>query len=515
MKKREQYLLILSVIAVPVIIYCYYLKWKTNAVSGDDLYIFKDHFSNIADREITNKFRPINSLLINSFFHFFQKNLDYFFYFNIGIQIINAYIFASVLNLFLKSPWLSVLAALTIGLSHFSFYAVTQLYNGGALEGLAMTFFLLSLLYLLKGILSADPAKPRTQKAFLISLLFANLSMYTHERYIVLFPFIIFIVVLFPLSKSLSTKQKATICALSVFSPLLNAALKTYIFAMPFFVGTGGTSISISFSSVQKFFADAVYSVLQINSGPEYLAGIDFPSLPGKERKLIYLLLITLFTVLVLFIAKSRKAFVLKQEEEKRKFYIFLSLFILLLLCLAPAVVTIRLEQRWLVAPFGIFILMAVVAISSFHLNNSIVEQVAFVVFIGCLLWINFDYNNKGAANLFFRKAEITAELFKAGVADSSIRANTSQLYILQRKIDTNTTNEVKWAIANGYIFKYYQGRSKKIIFSDSVRQFSNYRFEPAFSGFNKDSSQIIYIGSRVTDVTGQFLKDSLKNFSY
>ena len=211
--------------------------------------------------------------------------------------------------------------------------------------------------------------------------------------------------------------------------------------------------------------------------------------------------------MLVLFIAKSRKAFVLKQEEEKRKFYIFLSLFILLLLCLAPAVVTIRLEQRWLVAPFGIFILMAVVAISSFHLNNSIVKQVAFVVFIGCLLWINFDYNNKGAANLFFRKAEITAELFKAGVADSSIRANTSLLYILQRKIDTNTTN--------GYIFRYYQGRSKKIIFSDSVRQFSNYRFDPAFSGFNKDSSQIIYIGSRVTDVTGQFLKDSLKNFSY
>ena len=40
MSKREKYFFILSVIAIPVIIYFYFLKWKTTTIYGDDLFFF-------------------------------------------------------------------------------------------------------------------------------------------------------------------------------------------------------------------------------------------------------------------------------------------------------------------------------------------------------------------------------------------------------------------------------------------------------------------------------------------
>src|SRR5439155_24250209 len=108
-------------------------------------------------------------------------------------------------------------------------------------------FFLLSVYYLTKVLVKNGLLASQIQKSIVLSIVFANLSMYTHERYIVLFPFIFLTVLLFPNLKTLSLKQKISLGLAAVASLALNIIIKKYVYTMPFFMGTGGTNISFSF----------------------------------------------------------------------------------------------------------------------------------------------------------------------------------------------------------------------------------------------------------------------------
>src|SRR5260221_8377294 len=205
---------IVYIFAVPIIIFLYFLQWKTHCVYGDDLNVYSQYMGLKTFSEKMNmpvaalKFRPIHGISIQLLIDSFGKNSNGYYWFNVLIQSINTLIFARLLNLYLKSPFLSLLFGLLLGLSRFAFFNIVQLTSGGALEGLAITFFLCCLYSIVK-ILRSGNEKTQSSANFLYAILFANLSTYTHERYIVLFPFLLLVLIVDATLKKVKQRRKS------------------------------------------------------------------------------------------------------------------------------------------------------------------------------------------------------------------------------------------------------------------------------------------------------------------
>ncbi|MEO6315841.1 MAG: hypothetical protein ABIU63_02250 [Chitinophagaceae bacterium] len=518
--KPANYALLLFVVAIPVLIYLYFLQWKTGTIYGDDLYIFRSHealnglAAQISIPVSFGKYRPVHGISMHFLIAVFQKNINAYYIFNVAIQTINTLLFAATAYLFVGSRFIALLSGLLIGLSRFSFFNMVQLLNGGALEGLAMTFFLAALLFLLRAIKNDAYPPAKKDRAICWSILFANASMYTHERYIVLLPFIALLIFLYPGLKLLRQKQKLKLVFFALASIAMNVILKKAIFSMPFFMGTAGTSMQFSFSSAIAFFTEAVASILQWNTGPQHLVGIDFISLPFLSKLPVLIFMAGLLIVLVAYIKSVRQQFVTGKREIRNHFWIFLSLAVLFGLFLTPAVVTIRLEQRWLQASYSIFILMFLIAFTEIPFRNRQTKMAALSAWVVLLFCVDGNYLKLGANNSYLVHAEKTAHRFEQAIRDGTIRAGTNKIYFWEKQRDPNTESSINWELGNGYFFKFYQGRNKKILFVDADFQNSHPHADSAITNLNMQTAQVIYLDTALTDITEDYLQDSLRSFS-
>src|ERR1017187_2569540 len=139
----KRYLKFLIYLFIIFFITCaYFINIETHTIYGDDLALYVNHFKNKTAWDALNfyaplgKFRPVSGLINTLILFIFDKNLHYYFLFNIGIQTLITCVFALILDLVLQSPLLSVVIGSLVGLSRFAFYSVTQVLNGGTSEGL-------------------------------------------------------------------------------------------------------------------------------------------------------------------------------------------------------------------------------------------------------------------------------------------------------------------------------------------------------------------------------------------
>ena len=520
MNKTKSFPLILFAISIPFIVYFFFINWQPHTIYGDDLIIYMAHSKQNGFADKMNllipmgKYRPVNGFVLNLLIGAFQRNLTGYFLFNIGVQAINIFLFASLLNFFLKSPFASLLVALTLGLSRFALYNVTQLLYGGVMEGLALTFFLASLFFLLKAVVR-DPLSPSQKTGeMILSVVFANLSMYTHERYIVIFPFIILAVFFFTSLRALTRNQRIGLVAFAVTSMILNFVTKSYILSIPYFMGTGGQAMSFSFSSSLSFYFEALLSIVQINLGPEYLVGVKFASLPAGEKFLILLLIGGLTYLLLAYINKIRKRNA-SIPETRDSVRLIILLAILLNLLLVPAVSTIRLEPRWLQASFAVFILMVAILISEFPFKNDLRRGGLIVSLVVLYITTDYIYLLRGSNNYSLIYAETMATTFRQAIDNGDIRPETEKLYLWEKQRDPNNESGIQWELSSGGFFEYYQGRPKKIYFADSLYSRA-YAFPvSSFGNFDKKTTQIFMLQPQnVVDITNDYLLDSLRTFA-
>lgn len=524
-QKKPNYLLLLCVIAVPVLIYFYFVEWKTTTMYGDDLYLFRAHaeINGVLDKidmpSQFGKFRPVHGMSLHLIIEWFQKNLDNYYLFNVGIQTLNTFIFALLVNLFLRSAFLSILLSLVVGLSRFSFFNMTQLLNGGALEGLALTFFLASLYFITRSLYCDRYIEAQKQKGIIWGIIFANLSMYAHERYLVIFPFIVIILFLSPALQALTRKRRFALALLAIGSIVLNVVIKKYLYSLPFLMGTASTGIEFSFATAFSFLGDALLSIFLINSGPEFLTGVQFSSLSVFKQVLILAVFVSFLVLLVFYVAKVYRAYKCHQRKTISEFYIFLFLLALFVLLLIPSVSTIRLEQRWLQASFCIFILMCVIALSNLEFKSKYLRAVVFCTFSISIMWANYTYLSKGANNIYMVYSEKIADGFKDAINSLIIRPATKRVYVWEKQNDTNNDNAIKWSLGNGYVFNFYEGGTKDLVFVDSLYEKAGKTSDSSFTKFDNNKEQIIYIhyrnnGFEVFDISKYYLRDSLKYFN-
>ena len=504
-------------IGLPFAVFIYFYSVRTQCIYGDDLFIFRD-FSNLKlhgnFKEVissSQKFRPVSFLCTYLIHGAFGKHIMRYFVFNVLVQSLNAIIFTAILNRVLRSEWLAVLLGLCVAFSRFALYNMTQLFCGGTLETLAMTFFLLTLFFVVQYIEKLQQGVSANRE-MLIAILFSNLAMYTHERYLALFVFLFVVLLLYKGGDSFN--RRVVNGTLILGSVLLNIALKKLVLKMDFFVGTGGSHISLSAASIFQFFSNGVLSILQINSGPEYLVGIPHTSLSFFWQSVLAVIAIGLLVLIVAFIKTVIRFREKEQPFIQTEFCEVAILLFLFLLCLGPAIITIRLEQRWLQASFAVFILLTAMMFATLRKRRGQELSVVYSIFIIIFLISDRNYLVQGVQNFYLKDAERSVSMVDNAIDSNIIKPTTEKVYFYSKLRDENGKNAFNWAIGAGYLFEYRESRVREICFVDSAGLTLDSMQVTSMKHLDRLKNQILEVGTPVRDVTEIVMDRNQKAFS-
>lgn len=310
----------------------------------DDLYMWSCY----GEQSFTEYIFPIGSTRFRPVYWFaawvqlglIQNRILWIVPFNIifaGILAGGLYLFGGRLS---RSRTLGFIAGAMFLLSRFSYYNIGQLL--GFMEALAL-FFLLIIIYRLYKFLR----EKNDEISFLLALVFYLLISFTHERYMVLLPLFFYVLIA---KRSKDFKLYAASGASFVFIQLIR--YMTIGSLSP--AGTDKTYIQNTFSFgsfLRSAFSEILY-LFGINAGPEHLNGITWQDTDFKIK--ISVLLGALFLLLFVIRYLIAQIYALKKNKKTAVEDICLSVFLLAAIagCIAASAVTIRVEMRWIYAPY-------------------------------------------------------------------------------------------------------------------------------------------------------------------
>jgi hypothetical protein len=501
--------------------YLYFAESQTRIIYGDDLSVYQlqagsKKLSEVIDvGRICTKYRPIHGVITYLLVNLFRKNLFYYFLFNVFVQALIGVVFTATVNVFLRNMFLSFMMGLFAAFTRFGYYNVIQVLCGGPMEGVAMLFFLLTLYHLTVYLARNEFEQKRLLYHLVMSVLFANLAVYTHERYIVLFPAIILCCIIGAVRNDVKRGQTVIVCAVALGSLLLNYALKVYVYQYPFLVGTRTSSIVTDFAWSRQlgYLKDALASIIQFNSGAEYLIGVAFHQLPGGHKVLVCAAAIAICIILVWAIVTRRNTNVTRSDRSYAGLRILAGLSVLFGATLAPAISTVNLEQRWLQAPFCVFILIVVVIFNRINTKDSRLKTGLLLFFAAVFLSSDRIYTKVMDTKFWMKSAEFRMSTFVNAAANGTIRREAKNLFILEDTKSSDYEIPLSWGLANGYFFDFYQDQGKTIIYLDS-RRFTDPAQLQYMVSFDPATDEVIQPDSYVKDITADILKERDQYFA-
>jgi hypothetical protein len=259
--------------------------------------------------------------------------------------------------------------------SRFLLYDVSQIF--GIMELTSISFLLLVFIMVRKH------SETRKEKYLFLAGLAFFFLYFSHERFqVVAIACIVYVFV--AIRDPYSRAKWGSLFAL----PIVLGVTSRIVFQMPQFVGTGSVnSLGFDYQTAISHSFSGILQILGFNLGPEYLVGVSFDS---SAEWVQVSALVTIFAGVVTFLGSLINLRWVDFRSEKHFFGVFQ--FFLVLVVFFSGMVTIRLEQRWLVAPFilivigiaqilnkgpmsgrffaGLFLSMNIV-LSTFYLPNS------------------------------------------------------------------------------------------------------------------------------------------------
>ena len=309
------------------------LMWSTRRGTGFFRYVFPHEM---------RKFRPVYWAVTWIYQGIIRNNLDFIVPINIligaGIAIA-IYFFAKGLA---RSKTMAFLFAAMFLVSRFSYYDIGQYL--GLMEAMAMIFAFALCVCLYKYI------NGQANRYFYYACIFYFLDCFTHERFVVLFPMLIFAVIVKKGYRIINAS--VAIITFIVANYIRFAALKSFIPE-----GTGNSKVSETFK-LSSFFASVKTEILYlcgINTGPTHLNGIDFKDVNIAVKILI---IIGIFAF-IMFICKSVYSILMRSKKIEFDWIKNILLFLGFIIgSIVSSAVTIRVEMRWLYAPFLFLLLL-------------------------------------------------------------------------------------------------------------------------------------------------------------
>lgn len=436
------------------------------AIMGDDIGVFTvEDFGNRALwREFlyqgSNRYRPIFELILNLYSRAFGKTYELYFLANVFVNIIiSIAIFFLIKRITRNNHILSMAGICIYILAPFSYYNILQVI--GVLESYSLLFLVL----MMHQLLSFWQGK---RGRIFAALAFLTLMIFTHERYVVMAPWCVIIVLC---SDGTKWREKITYSLLMLLPLALNIFLKEVVFGSRFMEGTAFEPIEFDVLRIISLFICSMATVLGLNIGPEYLNGFNFFLYPRKLKLLALAAVGLAFLLFCVYIFTV----IIREKDKKRRIRELLLMFIAasgigaLILCSS---VTIRVEMRWLYSPFVVYLLYLMyvvsrVKISTFIRNGNLVPFVRYgsvAALLFATLVINYPYQ-KQIGRIFFPKAmNISSNVYESTVERYSESLADYELYFIGN-------HEAEWAV--GYpgrsIFDVYLENYVDFAFMDSV----------------------------------------------
>ena len=239
-----------------------------------------------------------------------------------------------------RSRVMGFLMGILFAVSRFAYYQTAQLL--GLMETMG-TAFALAMAYCLYRYLRREE---HWNRAFGYALAFYFLNCFTHERYMVLLPMFYYVLVVRKDRKWYRWLAPAvTFAVVLLIRKLMIGTLSP--------AGTGGTSVAETITKegvVRNFLSEIAY-LIGINAGPEHLNGIPWEASPfGLKLVILFTnLLLFLFCCMVVLDLLQRRRYSLPLAGVFEDAVLFLGFMIG---CLAASAVTIRVEMRWVYAPY-------------------------------------------------------------------------------------------------------------------------------------------------------------------
>ena len=309
------------------------LMWSTRRGTGFFRYVFPHEM---------RKFRPVYWAVTWIYQGIIRNNLDFIVPINIVIGAgiaIAIYFFSKGLA---RSKTMAFLFAAMFLVSRFSYYDISQYL--GLMEAMAMIFAFALCVCLYKYINGQE------NRYFYYACIFYFLDCFTHERFVVLFPMLIFAVIVKKGYRIINAL--VAIFTFIVANYIRFMALKSFIPE-----GTGNSKVSETFK-LSSFFASLKTEILYlcgINTGPTHLNGIDFKDVNIAVKILI---IIGIFAF-IMFICKSVYSILMRSKKIEFDWIKNILLFLGFIIgSIVSSAVTIRVEMRWLYAPFLFLLLL-------------------------------------------------------------------------------------------------------------------------------------------------------------
>lgn len=259
---------------------------------------------------------------------------------------------------------LGIAASALFSVSRFAYYAIGQYF--GVMESISLIngvlVFYFAYKYLISNIEQAD-------RYFNLMLLFEILTIFSHERYLMLMFFLYAAVFLkYRLSKksllqSLYISISFAAIMLFRFFYLGNRAMQ----------GTGGSTLTLNISQVISFFKNGMTMIVGLPAGEAYLSGVYVEEVHG-----LYLLIPWISVVLL---AIGILIYYVQRREQRLECVKITSLFISFIICsLLAGCITVRLELRWLYLPYTCYLLFIIYLLSKIKLHVKI--QYVFICYL-------------------------------------------------------------------------------------------------------------------------------------
>lgn len=342
----------------PVLLVALTFVWfapvREGAIAFDDVGAvirWTDPNVGLLDRSVVdttaNRWRPVFTTLFTVQTALFGKNYSGYFWFNVGLTaLLVLLVYRLVLKVSGSRPLATALGVLTVT-SRFAYYQVTQVI--GPIEGLSLVF-----LVLLVGGLVWFQAEHRTSHLWTAVGWFA-LLIHTHERYVVLIAFLAPLVLT---TTSLRWRPRLLLAAAFCAVVAVNVVIRAYALDLPLLVGSGSsTELGFTWRTGVEHFLLGGANISGLNVGPAYLDGLVFPALPAAYKVMsITVTAVTVGVIVAAFGLSDRpRGNWFTTEGPRRNLLMGVGLVLALL---AAVSVTIRVEPRWLYAPFVVTLLL-------------------------------------------------------------------------------------------------------------------------------------------------------------
>lgn len=485
-----------------------FLPWTTSVFFGDDLSLYLPFLdggcatraSQMLVATCGDRFRPVASGFIVALMHTFGAQKSLYIDVNFALQgaiATMAFLIAFHLS---RSSWLAALGiASAVALSRFAVWNVNEVI--GPVESLPLLLTLGSVY----SVVRVEQSQQHVGRWGVLAMLCALLALFAHERFIVVPIWLALVFLSSNQVRQLPMWRIALLAGGCVAMPLFYIAYKTFALNSYFLIGTGNTHLKFDFPLIAQHAHQGVSSILGFNHGPSYLLGENV--IPGWNLPFVFASgFILLFLTIALYALRSVLVATpsLRTRIESLRWPALL--LILAAFLLAPALLTIHVEIRWLYASFIMVLLACAWAVSV--ASRDARQCIAIAVTVLCATSVALDTTIMRSFNsLFFMSAGNYADLVKHDIIDK-YPEKKGDIALLAAK------EHCTFTLLSGRFFRVYGDTTRNLHCFSSLAEATQAKLPTGTPFYTKRGNHIVDVTNALSEMKAQDSEESTR-FSF